>query len=66
MQTVLYFRLYPEDIVVQKSLVGAVCSLDTAHTTFVWIALWSYLIGNFGSPNGVDDIHWCVATALDG
>jgi len=33
--------------------------LDAAHTAFIWSALWSYLINDYGVAAIIDDIHWC-------
>ena len=32
--------------------------LDTIHTVFIWLALWSYFILNFGREQGVDSLTW--------
>ncbi|KAM6497780.1 hypothetical protein JOM56_005728 [Amanita muscaria] len=50
-QTVVYFRVYPEDTVT------AVWGLDIIHTAFLWSDLWFYLITSFGQTFEIDVIH---------
>ena len=32
--------------------------LDASHTAFIWYALWSYFINDYGAVAIIDDIHW--------
>ncbi|KAM6492640.1 hypothetical protein JOM56_012364 [Amanita muscaria] len=57
LQTILYFRLYPEDTVTLKALVAAVMGLDIAHTGLLWAHLWFFLVKKFGIPAQVDVIQ---------
>ncbi|KIL60894.1 hypothetical protein M378DRAFT_903112 [Amanita muscaria Koide BX008] len=56
LQTILYFRLYPEDPSKLKALVAAVLCLDIAHTGLLWDNLWYTLVENFGNPYQIDVI----------
>lgn len=57
MQSILYFKLYPEDSRRKKGLVVTVWFLDSLHTALVWSVLWSYLIDDFGNAGGIDVIR---------
>ncbi|KJA19168.1 hypothetical protein HYPSUDRAFT_56718 [Hypholoma sublateritium FD-334 SS-4] len=63
-QVVAYFRLYPRDTRNIKVLVLSVWVLDTCHTAFIWAALWSYIIGDYGEMADIDIIHWNIAAIL--
>ncbi|PPR03478.1 hypothetical protein CVT26_007884 [Gymnopilus dilepis] len=63
-QTYLYYKMYPSDLKQLKTLVFSIWFLDTCHTAFIWSALWSYLIDNYGDANDIDIIHWNVAARL--
>jgi hypothetical protein len=63
-QAFVYYKLYPSDITQTKVLVLAVWFLDTCHTAFIWAALWSYLIDNYGDLNGINIIHWNIALTI--
>ncbi|KIL62917.1 hypothetical protein M378DRAFT_165195 [Amanita muscaria Koide BX008] len=56
LQTILYFRLYPDDPSKLQALVVAVLCLDLAHTGLHWDTLWYIFIENFGNPNQMDVI----------
>ncbi|KAM6494500.1 hypothetical protein JOM56_010861 [Amanita muscaria] len=57
LQTVLYFRLFPEDPIALKALVSVVWSLDIIHTSFIWVSLWTYFIVNIGQIPKIDEIQ---------
>ncbi|KAM6492678.1 hypothetical protein JOM56_012402 [Amanita muscaria] len=57
LQTILYFRLYPEDTVTLKALVAAVMGLDIAHTGLLWADLWFFFVENFGNAAQVNQLH---------
>ncbi|PPR00856.1 hypothetical protein CVT26_012491 [Gymnopilus dilepis] len=63
-QTYMYYKTYPLDMKYLKALVLVICILDTCHTAFIWTALWSYLIDNYGEPGAIDIIHWCVCLPM--
>jgi len=63
-QVLVYFKMYPGDRRQIKALVLVIWFLDTSHTAFVWTALWSYLIDDYGLPMVVDDIHWSLAMTI--
>ncbi|KAM6489375.1 hypothetical protein JOM56_015276 [Amanita muscaria] len=48
LQTILYFRLYPEDTIRIKALVTAIWILDVIDTAFTWVTMWWFFIENFG------------------
>ncbi|KIL57167.1 hypothetical protein M378DRAFT_172076 [Amanita muscaria Koide BX008] len=45
LQTILYFRLYPEDTIRIKALSRILDAIDTA---FTWVTMWWFFIENFG------------------
>ncbi|KIL64787.1 hypothetical protein M378DRAFT_198312 [Amanita muscaria Koide BX008] len=47
-QTVLYFKLFPDDDKLKKTLVIVVWILDIVHTVFIWKGMWFYFVDNFG------------------
>jgi len=57
LQTILYFRLYPEDSIKLKALVATVMALDIAHTGITWADLWFFFVENFGNPYQIDVIQ---------
>ncbi|KAF9479656.1 hypothetical protein BDN70DRAFT_674275 [Pholiota conissans] len=63
-QSVIYYKVYPRDSNRLKFLVLAVLVLDICHTGFIWAALWSYLVVNYGLASGIDIIHWNVALTI--
>ncbi|KAJ6541655.1 hypothetical protein B0H19DRAFT_1381274 [Mycena capillaripes] len=80
LQTVLYYRSYRKDPNWAKALVflvwyglGSYLSswkvikyrvLDNAHTGLIWSGLWFYFIGNYGEPDKIDHIPWCMALTV--
>ncbi|KAF8167149.1 hypothetical protein B0H34DRAFT_791917 [Crassisporium funariophilum] len=63
-QSIVYFKLYPDDRRLLKALVIAVWGLDLAHSCFVWGAMWDYLITNFGRTRQVDFIPMSIALSV--
>ncbi|KIM38230.1 hypothetical protein M413DRAFT_248258 [Hebeloma cylindrosporum] len=63
-QIVIYFKLYPKDPRQIKSLVLAIWFLDVSHTAFIWSALWSYFINDYGDVEVIDDIQWSLAMTI--
>ncbi|KAM6494436.1 hypothetical protein JOM56_010797 [Amanita muscaria] len=64
-QTVIYYRLYPQDKKFLKGLVFTVWALDSIHTCFTWRGMWYYLVENFGDETKVKLIHMSIpATGL--
>ncbi|KIL62182.1 hypothetical protein M378DRAFT_802156 [Amanita muscaria Koide BX008] len=53
LQTVVYFRVYHNDIMKLKALVAVIWGLDIIHTAFLWSNLWLYLIINFGQVSDI-------------
>ncbi|KAK0454187.1 uncharacterized protein EV420DRAFT_1645073 [Desarmillaria tabescens] len=60
-QTILYYKLYPSDLIRVKTLVFAIWLLDTCHTCFVWVSLWNMLISDYGS---IDIIPWSIGVTI--
>ncbi|KAM6497790.1 hypothetical protein JOM56_005738 [Amanita muscaria] len=56
-QTIVYFRVYPEDTMKLKALVATIWALDIIHTAFLWNDLWFYLITIFGQVFDIDTIQ---------
>lgn len=64
-QTVIYYRLYPQDKKFLKGLVFTIWALDSIHTGFTWRGMWYYLIENFGDETKIKLIHMSIpATGL--
>ncbi|KIL63333.1 hypothetical protein M378DRAFT_25108 [Amanita muscaria Koide BX008] len=57
LQTVVYFRLYPNDPKRINALVAAIWCLDVIHTAFIWVYMWSLFIENFGQASQIDVIQ---------
>ncbi|KAG0706632.1 hypothetical protein DFH29DRAFT_1020941 [Suillus ampliporus] len=53
-QSVLYFKFYPSDIVYNKCLVLAVWALDMMHTILIITSVWECVIVNFDKPELMD------------
>ncbi|KAJ6510717.1 hypothetical protein C8R45DRAFT_1161614 [Mycena sanguinolenta] len=49
-QTFLYFKLFPMDTLLYKSLVAWVWITDTAHTFAVCTMIWQYAVLNYNNP----------------
>lgn len=64
MQVVVYFKLYPMDPSSLKVLVLASWFLDICHTSFIWAALFQYLIFHFGDVERIDFITWNLALTI--
>ncbi|KAJ7636779.1 hypothetical protein FB45DRAFT_1024877 [Roridomyces roridus] len=52
-QTFLYFRIYPQDKMKYKLLVAWIWTADAAHTLFVCLTVWDYVIAHFGDKERV-------------
>ncbi|KAH8823616.1 hypothetical protein DL96DRAFT_1615047 [Flagelloscypha sp. PMI_526] len=63
-QGIVYFRFFPKDPLSLKSSVGAVSLLDAFHTSFIWAALWEYLIKDAGQPVDIDAIYWSISLSV--
>ncbi|GLB43780.1 hypothetical protein LshimejAT787_1402920 [Lyophyllum shimeji] len=63
-QIIVYFKLYPGDGQHLKALVLFIWFLDTCHTSFIWAALWEYLISYFGAEDKIDFIPWNIALTV--
>ncbi|KAF8835499.1 hypothetical protein BDN67DRAFT_1005827 [Paxillus ammoniavirescens] len=63
-QSFIYLKLYPHDVLQTKAIVGVVWSLDTAHTALVCASIWIYLIENFGDTAKIDMIPGTLAMTV--
>ncbi|KDR86134.1 hypothetical protein GALMADRAFT_150437 [Galerina marginata CBS 339.88] len=63
-QCIVFFKLYPQDSRILKSLVIAVWILDLAHSSFVISAMWDYLIAGFGKISKTDFIPETIALSV--
>ncbi|KAI0789358.1 hypothetical protein C8Q75DRAFT_156143 [Abortiporus biennis] len=64
MQVFVYYRIYPKDRFIFKSLVGLIWILDLVHTGLVCGANWFYLVANFGNLDSTDVIPGTVAVTI--
>ncbi|KAM6492026.1 hypothetical protein JOM56_011750 [Amanita muscaria] len=60
-QTVLYFKLFPDDDKLKKTLVIVVWILDIVHTVFIWKGMWFYFVDNFGDISKLQVIPTSIA-----
>jgi len=63
-QSFLYIKLYPKDVIRTKTIVGAVWFLDTLHTCLVMASIWNYIIPHFGDVPRIDFIPWTAASTI--
>ncbi|OJA18503.1 hypothetical protein AZE42_07592 [Rhizopogon vesiculosus] len=63
-QTFIYIKQYPTDLVWRKAIVAAIWILDSAHTGLVFASIWIYLIRNFGDTSKINDIPETVAMTI--
>ncbi|KAJ7618655.1 hypothetical protein FB45DRAFT_1063261 [Roridomyces roridus] len=63
LQTLWYFVTYKSDSKGLKVLVLGVCVLDSIHTSFIWAAMWTYLVGRYGSFE-LDYIPWSISSTV--
>ncbi|KAM6497794.1 hypothetical protein JOM56_005742 [Amanita muscaria] len=52
-QTIVYFRVYHDDVMRLKALVAVIWGLDIIHTAFLWSNLWLSLIIKFGQVSSI-------------
>ncbi|KAI0738333.1 hypothetical protein C8Q80DRAFT_272210 [Daedaleopsis nitida] len=57
-QTYRYFRLYPRDVRLIKSLVTTIWTLETFHTILVIVACYYRLVSNYFHPETLAIGHW--------
>ncbi|KAG6808372.1 hypothetical protein H0H92_004350 [Tricholoma furcatifolium] len=55
-QALLYFKLYPLDPPILKTLVTFLWALDSTHSGLVIASVWNYVIQGFGNAGEIDDI----------
>ncbi|OAX37876.1 hypothetical protein K503DRAFT_771052 [Rhizopogon vinicolor AM-OR11-026] len=63
-QSFIYMKQYPTDLVWRKAIVAAIWILDSAHTGLVFASIWIYLIRNFGDTSKINDIPETVAMTI--
>ncbi|KAF8079372.1 hypothetical protein FPV67DRAFT_114439 [Lyophyllum atratum] len=63
-QVFAYFKHYPSDLSIIKTLVITVWFLDIFHTVFVSMSLWDHLIDHFGDASRIDFIPWSLALTI--
>ncbi|KAJ3478139.1 hypothetical protein NLI96_g9966 [Meripilus lineatus] len=64
MQSILYFRIYPNDHLKLKSMVGFVWLMDILHTCLLVGTSWTYLIVHFGEAGVADTVPWTVVASI--
>jgi len=64
LQSVIYFKMYPEDRPPVKALVCAVWMLDWTHSGFLLASLIYYFITFFGIKDHIDHIPWPIALSV--
>lgn len=60
LQSFLYYRQYPNDPRVTKSLVFLLWVLDTAHLILCIITVYHYLVSNFNNPEALSQSTWSI------
>ncbi|KAF8873226.1 hypothetical protein CPB85DRAFT_1444775 [Mucidula mucida] len=63
-QTIIYYKLYPSDLLTLKLVVLTIWLLDILHTCFIWVATWDYLIHHYGQLMRIDYIPWSIALTI--
>ncbi|KAJ7080254.1 hypothetical protein C8R44DRAFT_992514 [Mycena epipterygia] len=63
-QSIIFFKLYPHDIMVQKAMVVAVWLLDLLHSAFIVTSLFDYVIKFYGDETRMDYIPWSIALSI--
>ncbi|KJA28299.1 hypothetical protein HYPSUDRAFT_33631 [Hypholoma sublateritium FD-334 SS-4] len=64
LQSLLYFKLFPNDGTPLKSLVLIVWAFDLAHTALVWASLWDYMITNIANVSYGEYIPETIALTI--
>ncbi|OBZ78971.1 DNA-directed RNA polymerases I, II, and III subunit RPABC3 [Grifola frondosa] len=64
MQTLFYFRLYPDDTLRFKAIALVVWSLDILHTIMAIAANWDGLIMKWGDESAFDYIPWMIGATV--
>ncbi|EPQ54246.1 hypothetical protein GLOTRDRAFT_130624 [Gloeophyllum trabeum ATCC 11539] len=57
-QAYIYYQSYPEDRPFLKWMVAGVWLLETLHTAFCIVFIYTYTITHFGDAPFLDQIHW--------
>ncbi|KAI0340037.1 hypothetical protein BDW22DRAFT_1431095 [Trametopsis cervina] len=63
-QTYLYFRSFPRDPSVIRSLVFVVWFMDILHSALVFTSVWHYLITGLKNPTEIQNIYWSVSGTI--
>lgn len=63
-QAIIYFKLYPLDSPILKSLVLIIWSLDVTHIGLVCAAIWNYLIEDFGLADDINIIPLSLSLTI--
>ncbi|KAH6893704.1 hypothetical protein BKA70DRAFT_1536315 [Coprinopsis sp. MPI-PUGE-AT-0042] len=59
-QTYTYYSNYPKDNLHNTLIVGGLWILDTVQTCFASMAMYYYLISNYGNPLALGRAHWSL------
>jgi len=65
LQTFLYFKQYPNDTRITKSIVIVLWVLDTVHLLLCTIAIYTYLVRNFNNPEALGRSTWSMNLQTD-
>ncbi|KAF8194240.1 hypothetical protein BJ912DRAFT_959910, partial [Pholiota molesta] len=60
LQTFLYYKQYPNDSLITKSIVFLLWILDTVHLILCTIAIYTYLVRNFHNPSALGRSTWSM------
>ncbi|KAG7446635.1 uncharacterized protein BT62DRAFT_130735 [Guyanagaster necrorhizus] len=63
-QSLLYFKLFPEDKPRIKALVTILWLLDLAHSGTVWAGLWNYSIVHFDDTAWINQIPQAISVTI--
>jgi len=64
MQSIVYWKVYPEDKSAIKLLVSTVVLLDSLHSLSIIATIWYYFVANFGDENVINTIPWMLALTI--
>uniref|UniRef100_A0A0W0FJ97 DUF6534 domain-containing protein n=1 Tax=Moniliophthora roreri TaxID=221103 RepID=A0A0W0FJ97_MONRR len=63
-QSIVYFKLYPLDILLLKVMVTLVWALDAIHSACLAVGLFNYFITFRGDDSKIDHIPWSIAFSV--
>ncbi|KAJ7144569.1 hypothetical protein C8R44DRAFT_865477 [Mycena epipterygia] len=63
-QCIIYYKLYPDEIMIRNAMVVAVWLLDLLHSAFIITSLFDYFIHFYGDETRIDYIPTSIALSV--